>query len=105
MLSKSLRQRVLCGRERDGARMAASPADATAQELRALLHRLENHVAVAAGYAQLLSLEADLSSAARSHVARIAEMTTGAGHMLVQMRTVLDRPAERSPAAEPPPSA
>ena len=85
--------------------MAASPADGAAQELRTLLHRLENHVAVAAGYAQLLSLERDLSSAARSHVARILEMTTDAGHTLVQMRSMLDRPAERGPHAEPPASA
>ena len=104
MLSKSLRQRVLCGLERDGARMAAGPADATAQELRTLLHRLGNQVAVAASYANMVSLEPDLSSVARSYVAQIVEMTTGAGHTLVQIQAVLNRPSERGPDAEPPSS-
>ena len=76
--------------------MAAGPADSTAQELRSLVQRLENQVAVAAGYAQLLSLESEVSSAARSHVARLVEMTTGAGHTLGQLQAVLNRPAPGS---------
>ena len=84
--------------------MVAGTAAGAAQELRTLVHGLSNQVATASGYAQLLSLEPDLSSAARCAVARIVEMTTGAGHTLEQMRAVLSRPSERGPDAELPPA-
>ena len=92
-------RRATSGLESDGTGMDAGTEGGETQELRTLLHLLNNQVTMASGYAQLLSLEPDLPPSSRRRLANILTATTGAAGTLAQMQAVLYRAPERGSQA------